>query len=85
MDGLGGGVGGSALGLLLLNGYGGEGRVLLYNLDMGLTDQSACMEYARLLRESGYAYPGVSGRNPPLNGRILNESKRIVASRRFLG
>jgi hypothetical protein len=57
-------VGGVLPGLLLLYWYGAEGQLLFYNLDMGATDQSAYMEYARLLRESGYSYPGDFNRMP---------------------
>ena len=57
-------AGGILSGLLLLYWLGAEGQLLFYNIDMGLTDQSAYMEYARLLRESGYAYPGDFNRMP---------------------
>ncbi|HLC06296.1 MAG TPA: hypothetical protein VJK02_24950 [Anaerolineales bacterium] len=57
-------AGGLALGLLLLYWYGAEGQLLFYNVDMGLTDQTAYMDYARLLKGSGYAYPGDFNRMP---------------------
>jgi len=57
-------VGGFVLGLFLLYWYGAEGQLLSYNLDMGATDQSAYMDYARLLRESDYSYPGDFNRMP---------------------
>jgi len=52
------------LGLLLLYWFGAEGQLLFYNVDMGLTDQTAYMDYARLLKASGYAYPGDFNRMP---------------------
>jgi hypothetical protein len=57
-------AGGLALGLLILYWYGAEGQLLFYNVDMGRTDQSAYMDYARQLKVSGYAYPGDFNRMP---------------------
>jgi len=57
-------AGGCVLGLLLLYWYGAEGQILYYNLDMGDTDQSTYMDYARLLKVSGYTYPGDFNRMP---------------------
>ena len=57
-------AGGFVLGLLLLYWYGAEGQLLYYNIDMGATDQSTYMEYARLLKASGYTYPGDFNRMP---------------------
>jgi len=55
-----------ALGLILLVLYwlGGVGQLVEANDRMGATDQSAYMEYARRMYESGYTYPGDFNRMP---------------------
>jgi hypothetical protein len=57
-------AGGILTGLIVAYWYGAEGQLLQVNVDMGLTDQSAYMDYARQLRDSGYAYPGDFNRMP---------------------
>jgi hypothetical protein len=50
--------------LTLIYWYGAESQLLFYNVNRYYTDQSAYMNYARLLRESGYHYPGDFNRMP---------------------
>jgi hypothetical protein len=57
-------LGAGLVGLLLLYWYGAEGQLLHFNLDSGLTDQSAYLDYARRLKDSGYTYPGDFNRMP---------------------
>jgi hypothetical protein len=57
-------VGAVLLILSLIYWYGAEAQLLFYNVNRYFTDQSAYMNYARLLRESGYRYPGDFNRMP---------------------
>jgi hypothetical protein len=57
-------IGGLAIALTSLYWYGAEGQLLHYNVNFHLIDQSAYMEYARLLRQTGYSYPGDFNRMP---------------------
>ena len=57
-------AGGILSALLLLYWLGAEGQLIFYNVRKGLTDQSAYLEYARLLKASGYTYPGDFNRMP---------------------
>ena len=50
--------------LILAYWYGAEGQLLRFNVNMRLTDQTAYMDYARLLKETGYTYPGDFNRMP---------------------
>jgi hypothetical protein len=57
-------VGAVLLILSLTYWYGAEAQLLVYNVNRYSTDQSAYMQYARDLRESGYRYPGDFNRMP---------------------
>jgi hypothetical protein len=57
-------AGGAAVALMLIYWYGAEGQILRFNVDRRLTDQSAYLEYARILKDSGYTYPGDFNRMP---------------------
>jgi hypothetical protein len=57
-------AGGLCLALWMIYWYGAEGQLLHFNVDMGLTDQSAYLDYVRRLAESGYTYPGDFNRMP---------------------